>query len=201
MWPVLAAVITTLVAYLVLIRLPGPMGKVMAILPMVVGAALVFSLVEALFILPSHLYEFSRAPKGVNEPSKEEKARWLSPGAELPRSMDANNEESPGEARWFLRLTAGFRWLLTRLTRYWHVSLAVLVVGFVGLVMPHLLRLLLGPDHRVLVPACIFGGGAYMVVCDLLARVLPEQGEMPAGVVTALIGAPLFIYLLRRTER
>jgi iron complex transport system permease protein len=75
------------------------------------------------------------------------------------------------------------------------------LVGFVGLVMPHLLRLLLGPDHRVLVPACILGGAAYMMVCDLLARVLPEQGEMPAGVVTALIGAPLFIYLLRRTRR
>lgn len=75
------------------------------------------------------------------------------------------------------------------------------LVGFVGLVMPHLLRLLLGPDHRILVPASILGGGAYMMACDLLARVLPEQGEMPAGVVTALIGAPLFIYLLRRTRR
>ncbi|MBW1817362.1 MAG: iron ABC transporter permease, partial [Deltaproteobacteria bacterium] len=75
------------------------------------------------------------------------------------------------------------------------------LVGFVGLVMPHLLRLLLGPDHRVLVPACVLGGAAYMVACDLLARVLPEQGEMPAGVVTALIGAPLFIYLLRRTRK
>ena len=74
-------------------------------------------------------------------------------------------------------------------------------VGFVGLVMPHLLRLLMGPDHRVLVPACILGGGSYMVFCDILARVLPEQGEMPAGVITALIGAPLFIYLLKRTAR
>lgn len=75
------------------------------------------------------------------------------------------------------------------------------LLGFVGLVMPHLLRLFFGPDHRVLVPACILGGGAYMVFCDLLARILPEQGEMPAGVVTALIGAPLFIYLLKRTKR
>ena len=75
------------------------------------------------------------------------------------------------------------------------------LLGFVGLVMPHLLRLLLGPDHRVLVPACILGGGAYMVFCDLLARVLPEQGEMPAGVITAMIGAPLFIILLKRSKR
>jgi iron complex transport system permease protein len=75
------------------------------------------------------------------------------------------------------------------------------LIGFVGLVMPHLLRLLLGPDHRVLVPACVLGGGAYMVFCDLLARILPEQGEIPAGVITALIGAPLFIYLLKRSSR
>ncbi len=75
------------------------------------------------------------------------------------------------------------------------------LLGFVGLVMPHLLRLILGPDHRVLVPACILGGGAYLVVCDLLARTLPQQGEMPAGVITALIGAPLFIFLLKKSRR
>ena len=75
------------------------------------------------------------------------------------------------------------------------------LLGFVGLVMPHLLRLLLGPDHRVLVPACLLGGGAYMVFCDLLARAIPEQGEMPAGVITAMIGAPLFIILLKKTKR
>jgi len=74
-------------------------------------------------------------------------------------------------------------------------------LGFVGLVIPHLLRLILGPDHRILVPACILGGSAYMVICDLLARILPEHGEMPAGVITALIGAPLFIFLLKRTKR
>lgn len=75
------------------------------------------------------------------------------------------------------------------------------LVGFVGLVVPHLLRLLFGPDHRVLVPACVLGGGAYLVFCDVLARALPEQGEMPAGVITAMIGAPLFIYLLKKTRQ
>ena len=75
------------------------------------------------------------------------------------------------------------------------------LLGFVGLVMPHLLRLLLGPDHRVLVPSCILGGGSYMVFCDLLARILPKQGEMPAGVITAMIGAPLFILLLKRSKQ
>ncbi|BBO87858.1 FecCD family ABC transporter permease [Desulfosarcina ovata] len=75
------------------------------------------------------------------------------------------------------------------------------LIGFVGLVIPHLLRLIVGPDHRVLAPGCILGGGAYMVVCDLLARVLPAQGEMPGGVITAMIGAPLFIILLRRSRQ
>ncbi len=73
------------------------------------------------------------------------------------------------------------------------------LIGFVGLVMPHLLRLILGPDHRILVPACILGGGSYLVICDLLARTLPQQGELPAGVVTAIIGAPLFIILLKKS--
>ncbi len=75
------------------------------------------------------------------------------------------------------------------------------LVGFVGLVIPHLLRLILGPDHRFMVPACLFGGAAYLVLCDLLARTLPQQGEMPAGVITALIGAPLFIILLKKSRK
>ncbi len=74
------------------------------------------------------------------------------------------------------------------------------LIGFVGLVVPHVFRLILGSDHRVLLPACMLGGGAYMVLCDLLARTLPKQGEMPAGVITAMIGAPLFIMLLKRTK-
>jgi len=75
------------------------------------------------------------------------------------------------------------------------------LVGFVGLVMPHMLRLILGPDHRILAPAAILGGAAFMVVCDMLARTLPSQGEMPVGVITALIGAPLFVYLLRKSNK
>jgi iron complex transport system permease protein len=72
------------------------------------------------------------------------------------------------------------------------------LLGFVGLVVPHLLRLVHGHDHRILVPSCILGGGAYMVLCDTLARSLPSQGELPVGVLTAMIGAPLFIILLMR---
>jgi iron complex transport system permease protein len=72
------------------------------------------------------------------------------------------------------------------------------LVGFVGLVIPHIFRLILGPDHRLLVPACLLGGASYLVICDLLARILPSSGEMPVGIITAMIGAPLFIILLMR---
>lgn len=75
------------------------------------------------------------------------------------------------------------------------------LLGFVGLVIPHLLRLLFGPDHRLLVPASILGGSAYLVFCDLLARSFSASGEMPVGVITAMIGAPLFIFLLQRTKQ
>ena len=79
------------------------------------------------------------------------------------------------------------------------VSLSGLI-GFVGLVIPHIFRLLLGPDHRLLVPACLLGGASYLILCDLLARVLPSSGELPVGIITALIGAPLFIVLLLRSR-
>lgn len=94
-------------------------------------------------------------------------------------------------------------WILLGTTSFM-VSLVVSqagLVGFVGLVVPHFFRLLFGPDHRILVPACILGGGAYLVLCDLLARSLPASGEMPVGVITALIGAPLFIFMLCRSQR
>jgi iron complex transport system permease protein len=77
------------------------------------------------------------------------------------------------------------------------VSLSGLV-GFVGLVIPHIFRMVLGPDHRLLVPSCLLGGASYLILCDLLARILPSSGELPVGIITAMIGAPLFIILLLR---
>jgi iron complex transport system permease protein len=70
-------------------------------------------------------------------------------------------------------------------------------IGFVGLVVPHLVRLALGPDHRLLLPASCLGGAALLVSADLVARV---AGGVPVGVVTALIGAPFFLWLLHRTS-
>ena len=75
---------------------------------------------------------------------------------------------------------------------------AVGPLGFVGLVMPQALRLLFGQDHRLLVPGCLLFGASFLIGCDLLSRALPVQSELPAGVVTAMIGAPLFVLLLRR---
>ena len=71
-------------------------------------------------------------------------------------------------------------------------------IGFVGLIVPHSLRALCGPDHRVLLPASMMCGGALLVVCDTLARVL---GQMPVGVMTALLGGPFFLVLLVRGKR
>jgi iron complex transport system permease protein len=76
------------------------------------------------------------------------------------------------------------------------------LIGFVGLIIPHLLRLLVGPDHRVLVPAAALGGGAFLVLCDTLARSLLGGPELPVGAITALAGGPAFLWLLRRqTQR
>jgi iron complex transport system permease protein len=72
------------------------------------------------------------------------------------------------------------------------------LIGFVGLVVPHLLRLVVGPDHRLLVPAAFLGGAAFLVLADLLSRWLVAPSELPVGVLTALIGGPFFLSLMRR---
>ena len=73
------------------------------------------------------------------------------------------------------------------------------VIGFVGLVVPHILRIVLGPDNRTLLPASLLGGAAFLLMCDYISRVIsPSIGILPIGIITALIGAPYFIYLLRR---
>ncbi len=75
------------------------------------------------------------------------------------------------------------------------------LVGFVGLIVPHIIRLIVGPDHRLLLPASVLSGAVFLVFADLVARLALAPSEVPLGVVTALIGAPFFVYLLRRTKR
>lgn len=74
-------------------------------------------------------------------------------------------------------------------------------IGFVGLVVPHLLRLLIGGDHRLLLPACTLAGGTLLVIADTLARSLIAPQQLPVGAVTALLGVPLFLWLLHAGER
>lgn len=76
-------------------------------------------------------------------------------------------------------------------------------IGFVGLVIPHLIRLLFGPDHRHLLPLSLFFGGGFLILADLVARTIIAPEELPIGVITALIGAPVFALLLfrQRLER
>ena len=74
-------------------------------------------------------------------------------------------------------------------------------IGFVGLVIPHILRLLVGPNHRRLLPACIFGGMCFLMLADLAARTIVRPVELPIGVVTSIIGAILFVVILYRSRR
>lgn len=71
-------------------------------------------------------------------------------------------------------------------------------IGFVGMMAPHICRLLVGADHRVLTPAAFLFGGCFLTLCDTLARVLIAPAEMPVGVITALLGGPFFVWLLIR---
>lgn len=72
------------------------------------------------------------------------------------------------------------------------------LIGFVGLVVPHLMRLLTGPDHRRLLPAAALAGGVILLAADTIARTIVAPAEIPVGIVTAALGAPFFLYLLRR---
>jgi iron complex transport system permease protein len=74
------------------------------------------------------------------------------------------------------------------------------LVGFVGLLVPHAVRLVAGPSHRLLLPASALGGAAFLVVADLLARTLLAPLELPVGVLTALVGGPAFLLLLKRSR-
>ena len=74
-------------------------------------------------------------------------------------------------------------------------------IGFVGLVTPHILRMLVGPNHKRLLPASMFGGAIFLMLCDLAARTLLSPRELPIGFITSLIGAALFVYIFDRSRR
>ncbi len=75
------------------------------------------------------------------------------------------------------------------------------LIGFVGLVVPHFVRIVWGPDHRSLIPLCLLVGATFLVAADAAARLLPGPQDIPVGIVTAFCGAPFFLYLLRQQKR
>ncbi|HEU5079226.1 MAG TPA: iron ABC transporter permease [Opitutaceae bacterium] len=107
----------------------------------------------------------------------------LSLGADEAQSLGVDVRRLRG---WMLALTTVLTALATAVAG---------TVGFVGLIVPHVFRLLAGPEHRRLVPLCLVGGAAFVLACDLLAR---SVGGVRLGVITSLIGGPFFLWLLRR---
>ena len=75
------------------------------------------------------------------------------------------------------------------------------IIGFVGLIVPHILRLIIGPDHRYLLPASFLGGGVFLLLADTVARTVLDSQEIPVGIITAAIGVPFFLFLLRRGKK
>ena len=70
------------------------------------------------------------------------------------------------------------------------------IIGFIGLIIPHILRILVGPDHRILIPSSALAGAIVLILCDTLARTVMSPSEVPVGIITAILGCPFFIYLL-----
>ena len=93
------------------------------------------------------------------------------------------------------------RWLLLATSLMVGAAVAVSgLIGFVGLIVPHSLRLVIGSDHRLLLPATALTGAGFLVLSDTVARTVLDGRELPVGAVTAIVGGPLFIYLLRRAQ-
>ncbi|MGE5354434.1 MAG: FecCD family ABC transporter permease [Acidobacteriota bacterium] len=97
-------------------------------------------------------------------------------------------------------LLKNFTYILTSLMVGMLVSVSG-IIGFVGLLVPHACRMIFGADNRIVIPASFFVGAAYLLVADTLARSIISPAEVPVGAITAFIGAPVFVYLLRKRFR
>jgi iron complex transport system permease protein len=75
------------------------------------------------------------------------------------------------------------------------------IIGFIGLIIPHIARILVGPDHRILIPSSALAGAIVLILCDTIARTIVRPAELPVGVITSLIGCPFFVYLIRKRKR
>jgi iron complex transport system permease protein len=75
------------------------------------------------------------------------------------------------------------------------------IIGFIGLIIPHMARILVGPDHRILIPSSALAGAILLILCDTIARTIASPAELPVGIFTSILGGPFFIYLLRKRKR
>jgi len=75
------------------------------------------------------------------------------------------------------------------------------IIGFVGLIIPHIFRMIVGPNHKILLPLCVIGGAAFLMVMDAVSRFVISPNELPIGILTALLGAPFFIYIMRTKRK
>jgi len=75
------------------------------------------------------------------------------------------------------------------------------VIGFVGLIVPHMMRLIVGPDHRILLPSSFLAGAIFLIWTDTLAREIIAPTELPVGIITAILGVPFFLFLLRSRKK
>jgi len=114
------------------------------------------------------------------------KYNLLSLGADSAKQLGVN-----------IKLFRNVTYLLTSLMIGALVSVSG-IIGFVGLLIPHISRMIFGVDNRIVLPASFFLGASYLILCDTLARTIISPSELPVGAVTAIIGAPVFVYLLRK---
>ncbi|MTI68919.1 MAG: iron ABC transporter permease [Firmicutes bacterium] len=75
------------------------------------------------------------------------------------------------------------------------------IIGFVGLIVPHLFRLIFGSNHKILLPVSVLGGAIFLLICDTLARTILDGIEIPVGIITSIFGGPFFLYLLKRSKK
>lgn len=119
-------------------------------------------------------------------------------------SRDLNILALGEEQAWQLGVEVEWSKLLIVLTSAMLTASAVAVsgiIGFIGLVVPHMTRIIVGPDHRLLLPTSLLSGALFLVAADTLARVILPPVEIPVGVITAMVGGPFFLYLLKEAKR
>ncbi len=115
----------------------------------------------------------------------------------LPLNAMSLGEE--GARHLGIRVTTTRRWLFLMASLLTGLSVSVAgIIGFVGLVVPHFMRMIMGPDHRVLLAGSFLAGASFLILCDTLARTIISPLELPVGVVTGIIGGTIFVYALTR---